>query len=153
MAVIYPIKKGIFIMSKKTLYFLCTGNSCRSQMAEGWGKKYLGDDWKVESAGIEAHGVNPSAVKAMNDAGIDISNQTSDIINPDILNNADLIVTLCTDADDKCPTTPSHIKREHWGFDDPAKAEGTDEEKWAFFQRVRDEIREKIERFSKQTNK
>lgn len=136
-------------MAKKTLYFLCTGNSCRSQMAEAWGKKCLGDEWRVISAGIEAHGLNPKAVKAMNEVGLDISNQTSDIIDPDILNNADFVVTLCGDAADKCPMTPKHVRREHWGFDDPARAEGTDEEKWATFQRVRDEIGERIARFSK----
>ncbi|MED4420510.1 arsenate reductase, partial [Schinkia azotoformans] len=74
--------------NKKTIYFLCTGNSCRSQMAEGWAKKYLGDEWDVKSAGIEAHGLNQNAVKAMKEVGVDISTQTSDIINPDILNNA-----------------------------------------------------------------
>ncbi|WP_260284419.1 arsenate reductase (thioredoxin) [Peribacillus aracenensis] len=136
-------------MAKKTLYFLCTGNSCRSQMAEAWGKKYLGNEWQVLSAGIEAHGLNPKAVKAMNEVGLDISNQTSNIIDPDILNNADFVVTLCGDAADKCPMTPPQVKREHWGFEDPAKAEGTDEEIWAAFQRVRDEIRERISRFSK----
>ncbi|WHX92197.1 arsenate reductase (thioredoxin) [Peribacillus simplex] len=136
-------------MAKKTLYFLCTGNSCRSQMAEAWGKKYLGNEWQVLSAGIEAHGLNPKAVKAMNEVGLDISNQTSDIIAPDILNNADFVVTLCGDAADKCPMTPPHVERGHWGFDDPAKAEGTDEERWAAFQRVRDEIGERIARFSK----
>ena len=71
-------------MSKKTIYFLCTGNSCRSQMAEGWAKKHLGDEWKVYSAGIEAHGLNPNAVKAMKEIGIDISNQTSDLIDQKI---------------------------------------------------------------------
>ncbi|WHZ00068.1 arsenate reductase (thioredoxin) [Peribacillus simplex] len=136
-------------MAKKKLYFLCTGNSCRSQMAEAWGKKYLGDEWQVLSAGIEAHGLNPNAVKAMNEVGMDITNQTSDIIDPDILNNADFVVTLCGDAADKCTMTPPHVRREHWGFDDPARAEGTDEAKWATFQRVRDEIAERIERFSK----
>ncbi|MBS4205039.1 arsenate reductase (thioredoxin) [Lederbergia citrea] len=136
-------------MSKKTIYFLCTGNSCRSQMAEGWAKKHLGEEWEVYSAGIEAHGLNPNAVKVMEEAGIDITNQTSDIIDSKILNQADLVVTLCGDAADKCPVTPPGVKREHWGFDDPAKAEGTDEEKWAFFQRVRDEIEERIERFAK----
>ncbi|MEH7341918.1 arsenate reductase, partial [Priestia megaterium] len=71
-------------MSKKTLYFLCTGNSCRSQMAEGWAKKYLNnDEWDVRSAGLEAHGLNPNAVKAMKEAGVDISNQTSDVIDPE----------------------------------------------------------------------
>ncbi|QHA38178.1 arsenate reductase (thioredoxin) [Rossellomorea marisflavi] len=136
-------------MSKKTIYFLCTGNSCRSQMAEGWAKKHLGDEWNVYSAGIEAHGLNPNAVKAMKEADIDISNQTSDIIDPAILNSADLVVTLCGDAADKCPVTPPGVKREHWGFEDPAKATGSEEEKWAFFQRVRDEIGERIERFAR----
>ncbi|MDW4528700.1 arsenate reductase (thioredoxin) [Rossellomorea marisflavi] len=136
-------------MSKKTIYFLCTGNSCRSQMAEGWAKKHLGDEWNVYSAGIEAHGLNPNAVKAMKEADIDISNQTSDIIDAAILNSADLVVTLCGDAADKCPVTPPTVKREHWGFDDPAKATGSEEEKWAFFQRVRDEIGERIERFAR----
>lgn len=135
-------------MTKKTLYFLCTGNSCRSQMAEGWGKEILGDEWQVLSAGIEAHGLNPNAVKAMNEVGIDISGQTSDIIDLNILNNADFVVTLCGDAADKCPMTPPHVKRDHWGFVDPAKAEGTDEEKWTIFQNVRDEIGERIRQFA-----
>ncbi|WP_201712807.1 arsenate reductase (thioredoxin) [Rossellomorea arthrocnemi] len=135
-------------MSKKNIYFLCTGNSCRSQMAEGWAKKHLGNEWDVYSAGIEAHGLNPNAVKAMKEVDIDITDQTSDIIDPEILNNADLVVTLCGDAADKCPMTPPHVKRVHWGFDDPAKAEGTEEEQWAFFQRVRDEVGERIHRFA-----
>lgn len=135
-------------MEKKTLYFLCTGNSCRSQMAEGWAKKHLGDDWNVYSAGIEAHGLNPNAVKAMNEVGIDISNQKSDIIDPQLLNNSDLVVTLCGDAADRCPMTPAHVRREHWGFDDPAKAQGTNEERWAVFQRVRDQIGERIQKFA-----
>ncbi len=135
-------------MSKKSIYFLCTGNSCRSQIAEGWAKKHLGDEWEVKSAGIEAHGLNPKAVKAMEEVDIDISNQQSDVIDPETFNTADLIVTLCGDAADKCPITPPHVKREHWGFDDPAKAEGTEEEQWAVFQRVRDQIGERIQRFA-----
>lgn len=135
-------------MSEKAIYFLCTGNSCRSQMAEGWAKKYLGEEWEVKSAGIEAHGLNPNAVKAMNEAGIDISDHKSEIINSDFLNNATMAVTLCGDAADKCPMTPPHVKREHWGFDDPAKAEGTEEEKWLVFERVRDQIGERIKRFA-----
>ncbi|MNE80441.1 Arsenate-mycothiol transferase ArsC2 [compost metagenome] len=135
-------------MSKKTIYFLCTGNSCRSQMAEGWAKKLLSDEWNVYSAGIEAHGLNPNAVKAMKEVDIDISYQTSDIINHNLLNNSDLVITLCGDAADKCPITPPNVKREHWGFDDPAKATGTDEEKWSVFQRVRDQIGERIGRFA-----
>lgn len=135
-------------MQKKTIYFLCTGNSCRSQMAEGWAKQLLGEEWEVFSAGIEAHGLNPNAVKAMEEVDIDISNQTSDIIDKDILERADFIVTLCGDAADKCPITPPHVKRDHWGFDDPAKAIGSEEEKWVVFQRVRDEIEERIKRFA-----
>ncbi|APB69527.1 arsenate reductase (thioredoxin) [Paenibacillus polymyxa] len=135
-------------MEKKTIYFLCTGNSCRSQMAEGWAKKYLGDHWNVYSAGIEAHGLNPKAVQAMNEIGIDISGQTSDIIDSFLLNGADLVVTLCGDAADKCPITPPHVRREHWGFDDPAKAQGTEEEKWSVFQRVRDEVGTRIRKFA-----
>lgn len=135
-------------MTKRTIYFLCTGNSCRSQMAEGWAKKYLGNEWEVRSAGIEAHGLNPKAVKAMNEIGIDISNQKSEIIDTDYLNNATLAVTLCGDAADNCPVTPPHVKREHWGFNDPAKAVGTEDEVWTVFQRVRDEIGERIKRFS-----
>ena len=131
----------------KILYFLCTGNSCRSQMAEGFAKKLLPTDWTVKSAGIEAHGLNPKAVKAMQEVQIDITTQTSDVIDPQILNQATLVVTLCGDAADKCPVTPPHVKREHWGFTDPAKATGTEEEKWAVFQDVRDAIQKRIQDF------
>lgn len=134
-------------MNKRTVYFLCTGNSCRSQMAEGWAKKLLSPEWEVKSAGIEAHGVNPNAIKAMQEVGIDITKHTSDIIDLEVLNKADLVVTLCGDAADKCPMTPPNVKRVHWGFDDPAKAQGTEEEKWAVFQRVRDAIGDRIKKF------
>ncbi|MFS0722257.1 arsenate reductase (thioredoxin) [Paenibacillus sp. 1P07SE] len=135
-------------MNKKIIYFLCTGNSCRSQMAEGFGHQHLGEEYDVYSAGIEAHGLNPKAVKAMAEKGIDISQQTSDVIDPEILNKADVVITLCGDANDKCPMTPPHVTRYHWGFDDPAKATGADEEKWAVFQRVRDQIEARIQRFA-----
>lgn len=131
-----------------TLYFLCTGNSCRSQMAEGFAKKYL-SNWEIYSAGIEAHGLNPNAVKAMADVGIDITKQTSDIIDEQLLHRATLVVTLCSDAADRCPITPPHVHREHWGFDDPAKATGTDEEKWRIFESVRDAIEARIQQFAK----
>lgn len=135
-------------MAKKIIYFLCTGNSCRSQMAEGFGKKYLSEDYEVYSAGIEAHGVNPLAIKSMKEIHIDISKQTSDHIDQEILNNAHIVITLCGDANNHCPTTPPQITRWHWGFDDPAKAEGTEEEKWKVFQRVRDEIGQRIKQFA-----
>jgi arsenate reductase len=117
-------------------------------MAEGWAKKLLGDEWEIRSAGIEAHGLNPNAVKAMKEVSIDISSQTSDVIDSSYLNSADLVVTLCGDAADKCPMTPPTVKRAHWGFNDPAKAQGTDAEKWEVFQRVRDEIGSRIQRFA-----
>jgi len=116
-------------------------------MADGWAQKLLPEDWKVYSAGIETHGVNPNAIKAMNEVGIDISHHTSDLINQDILNKATLVVTLCGDAADKCPMTPPGVRREHWGFEDPAKATGTEEEKWAVFQQVRDAIGARIQQF------
>ncbi|OZM58111.1 arsenate reductase (thioredoxin) [Lottiidibacillus patelloidae] len=135
-------------MDKKTIYFLCTGNSCRSQMAEGFAKKYLGEKFDVYSAGIEAHGVNPKAIKAMNEIGVDITKQTSDIIDTELLNSADFVVTLCGHANDICPATPINKERFHWGFDDPAKATGSEEEQWTVFQRVRDEIEERIRSFA-----
>ncbi|EJX17809.1 arsenate reductase [Staphylococcus sp. OJ82] len=128
-------------MDKKTIHFICTGNSCRSQMAEGWGREILGKEWNVYSAGIETHGVNPKAIEAMKEVNIDISNHTSDMIDSNILKQSDLVVTLCSDADDNCPVIPPNVKKEHWGFDDPAgKA-------WSEFQRVRDEIGDTIKRF------
>lgn len=135
-------------MSKKPLiYFLCTGNSCRSQMAEGWARRLGGDEIEVYSAGIETHGLNPRAVAAMKEAGVDISHHTSDFMNPEILNKADYVITLCGDANDKCPITPPHVNRLHWGFEDPAKATGLEEEVAAKFQEVRDAIRDRIATF------
>ncbi|OIS54789.1 arsenate reductase, partial [Staphylococcus hominis] len=116
-------------MDKKTIYFICTGNSCRSQMAEGWAKNILGDEWQVYSGGIEAHGVNPKAIEAMKEVGIDISNHTSNLIDNTILNQSDLVVTLCSDADQNCPVLSPNVKKEHWGFDDPAG------KPWSEFQR------------------
>lgn len=128
-------------MDKPIIYFICTGNACRSQMAEGFGKVILGDEWTVLSGGIEAHGVNPLAVKAMKEVDIDISNQTSDKIDIDLLNKTKLVVTLCDHADAHCPTVPSHVKKVHWGFEDPA---GKD---WLVFQQVRDQIGQRILQF------
>lgn len=133
-------------MTKKTIYFVCTGNACRSQMAEGLGKEILGSEWNVYSGGIEAHGVNPNAIKAMAEIDIDISGNTSDLIQQNIINEADLVVTLCSDADQNCPILPAHVTKEHWGFDDPAGKE------WTEFQRVRDEIKARIQQFKNTGN-
>ena len=143
----HKVSKGVLFVTKPIIYFLCTGNSCRSQMAEGFGKKYLGDHFEVYSAGIEAHGLNPYAVKAMSEIRLDISHHTSDLIDPEILNKADYVITLCGDANDKCPITPPPVKRLHWGLEDPAKAAGTEEEIQAKFRDVRDNIRERIQVF------
>jgi len=135
------------INKKKRVLFLCTGNSCRSQMAEGWLKHLGGDTYEVFSAGIEAHGKNPRAIAAMKDAGIDISGQASEIIDIGILESLDLLVTVCSHADAHCPVFSMKGKREHWPFEDPAKASGTEEEVMREFNRVRDQIRKRIEVF------
>lgn len=124
----------------KKIYFLCTGNSCRSQMAEGFGKQILGKDWQVKSAGIETHGLNPLAVKVMAEKGIDISQNTSKLIDNNYLNNCDLVITLCGDARDRCPMTPSTVQKMHWPLPDPAQATGSEEEVLQVFRQIRDEI-------------
>lgn len=130
---------------KKRLLFLCTGNSCRSQMAEGWGKRLLTDFYEVSSAGLEAHGVNPRAIRVMQEASVDISDQKSNTIDLQELCNANLIITLCGHAEENCPITPPTAVRLHWPLPDPAKATGTEEEILAQFRAVRDEIRSRIE--------
>lgn len=136
-------------MSNKPLvYFLCTGNSCRSQIADGFLKVLGGDKYEVKSAGLEAHGLNPRAVKIMNEAGIDITSHTSDVIDPEILNRADYVITLCGHADEHCPAiTNKNVVKWHWGFEDPAKATGTEEEIIAKFREVRDSIKARIQTF------
>ncbi|GIQ69453.1 arsenate reductase (thioredoxin) [Xylanibacillus composti] len=135
-------------MSKPIVYFLCTGNSCRSQIADGFLKALGGDKYDVRSAGLEAHGLNPRAVQVMQEAGIDISGHTSDVIDPDILAKADYIITLCGHANDNCPVVYNDKgERWHWGFEDPAKASGTEAEIMAKFCEVRDAIKDRIDRF------
>lgn len=128
----------------KQIYFLCTGNSCRSQMAEGFAKAILRPQWQVASAGVETHGLNPLAVQVMREIGIDISQQQSKLIDIDYLNNCDMVVTLCGDARDKCPVTPPTVQKMHWPLPDPALALGTDAEKLAVFRQVRDEIKQRV---------
>jgi thioredoxin type arsenate reductase len=133
---------------KKIVYFLCTGNSCRSQMAEGWLKTLGSDRYDVKSAGLEAHGLNPRAVQVMKEAGVDISGHTSDVIDPEILNQADYVITLCGHADEHCPAISNkNAVKWHWGFDDPAKATGTEEEIMNRFRDVRDAIKSRVEKF------
>ena len=122
------------------VYFLCTGNACRSQMAEGFAKKLLSQKWQVRSAGLEAHGLNPLATKVMAEKGIDISRQQSKVIDNAALQQADLIVTLCGDARDRCPWTPRSVRRLHWPLKDPAAATGSPAEVLQEFRNVRDAI-------------
>ena len=132
---------------KKSVLFLCTGNSCRSQIAEGWLKYLGGDHFEVYSAGIVAHGKNPRAITVMREAGVDISGQESEALDPAILDKLDLLVTVCGNADETCPAVPASCEKQHWPFDDPAKATGSEEEIMAEFCRVRDQIRSRIEQF------
>jgi len=116
-------------------------------MAEGWLKALGGDTYEVYSAGIVAHGKNPKAIAAMADAGVDISAQKSEALDPAILGKIDLLVTVCGNADKSCPVVPASCEKQHWPFDDPAQAQGDDEEIMAEFYRVRDQIRDKIKIF------
>jgi len=136
----------------KKVYFICTGNSCLSQMAEAFDKKAFGPDWQVKSAGIEAHGVNPLAIKSMAEIDIDISHNVSNIIDPEYLQECDLVVTLCGDAKDRCPMTPPSVKKMHWPLEDPAQATGTDDEKMQVFRKVRDQISERVNNLAKEFN-
>jgi len=126
------------------LLFLCTGNSCRSQMAEGYARRFGGDWLTVESAGIEAHGRNPRAIAVMREAGIDISGQESTKLTDDLLASADYLVTVCGHADEHCPALPPGARKEHWPLDDPAKATGSEDEIMAAFRRSRDDIRRRV---------
>lgn len=122
------------------ILFLCTGNSCRSQMAEGWARDLGGVRVDVQSAGIEAHGKNPRAIAVMADAGIDISGQESTIVDDAMLEQADIVVTVCGHADERCPILPPGVKKIHWPLTDPAKARGTEEQIIHAFRETRDEV-------------
>jgi arsenate reductase len=126
------------------LLFVCTGNSCRSQMAEGWARTLGGEHVVAESAGIEAHGKNPRAIAVMTEAGVDISAQESTRLTDDMLARADLVVTVCGHADEHCPVLPAGVRKLHWPLTDPAKASGTEEEIMAEFRRVRDEVNQRV---------
>ena len=126
---------------KPSILVLCTGNSCRSHMAEGILQKALGDNFRVVSAGSNPAGyVHPLAIKALSEIGIDISANTSKHLDTFLEDDIETVITVCGNADQACPTFPGQLNRHHWPFDDPAHAEGDDEEKMAMFRRVRDEI-------------
>jgi len=139
-------------MSKKIkMLFLCTGNSCRSQMAEGWTRFLKGDEIDVYSAGIETHGLNPNAVKVMSEIGIDISNHKSTHIDEYRDMDFDYVITVCDNARENCPYFPAKIKILHQGFDDPpalAETASSEEEVLALYRRVRDEIGNFVEKMN-----
>ena len=130
--------------------FLCTGNSCRSQMAEGFARELGKGILDPYSAGVSPQGVNERAVRVMKEIGIDISRQQSKQIDRELLNNMDVIITLCDNAARSCPWTPPEIRLIHWPLDDPAKAAGSEEEVMNEFRRVRDEIKVRITGFIKE---
>jgi arsenate reductase len=133
---------------KPKVLFLCTGNSCRSQMAEGWARKLHGDRLEPYSAGLEKHGLNPAAVAVMREAGVDISRQTSKTLQELGPVDYDLVVTVCEDADQNCPVLAGRVRKIHVGFDDPprlAQSAATKEEALQHYRRVRDEIRAFVE--------
>ena len=134
----------------KKVMFLCTGNSCRSQMAEGFARELGKGDVEAHSAGLSPQGVNPRAVSVMKEAGIDIARQQSKPIDHGLLEKMDIVITLWDEAAESCPLTPSGIRRLHWSLKDPAKAEGTEEEIMNEFRRIRDEIRDRIQDFLKE---
>lgn len=130
--------------SQWRVLFLCTGNSCRSQMAEGWANHLGGGLVEARSAGIEAHGKNPRAITVMREAGIDISQQQSKMLPPEWLSWADIVVTVCGHADEHCPAVPPGKRKHHWPLSDPAKAQGTEAAIMDTFRATRDEIRNRV---------
>ena len=130
---------------KRSVLVLCTGNSCRSQMAEGWINHELGESWEARSAGTEpADRVNPLAIRAMAEVGIDISGGKPEMVDAYLDQRWDLVVTVCDSAKESCPVFPGPVKRLHVSFPNPAEKQGTKEERMKVFRGARDAIREKL---------
>ena len=125
--------------------FLCTGNSCRSQMAEGFTRAFGLGILEAHSAGLMPSGVNPKAIKVMKEAGVDISGQKSKGIDAALLEAMDIVITLCGHAEEMCPVTPPHIRRLHWPVNDPVGATGSETEILSVFRKTRDDIRKLVE--------
>jgi len=126
------------------ILYLCTGNSCRSQMAEGWTRQLGGTLFHATSAGIEAHGKNPRAIAVMREAGVDISGQESTVVSEEMLGAADVVVTVCGHADELCPVLPPGVTKLHWPLTDPARATGSENEVMAEFRSTRDEVKRRV---------
>jgi arsenate reductase len=136
-------------MNKKRVLFLCTGNSCRSQMAEGFLRHMEGDRFEVFSAGVKPTQVNPLAIKVMAEAGIDISKHRSKSAMEFIGQKFDYVVTVCDNAKQTCPIFPGKYEKIHWDLEDPAEAQGNEEERLTFFRRIRDEVKNNVLAFIK----
>jgi arsenate reductase len=135
--------------SKPVVLILCTGNSCRSHLAEGILRAAAGDVFDVQSAGSKPSGhVHPLAIQVMAEINIDIAKHRSKSLNEFLNQKVDTVITVCGNADQACPVFPGQVNRHHWPFFDPAKAEGTDEEKLKIFREVRDEIRRVFEAYA-----
>jgi len=138
-------------LAPERVLFLCTGNSCRSQMAEGWLRHLAGDRFEAYSAGLEPHGLNPEAVAVMAECGVDISGHTSDAVCRYADTTMDYFITVCDHAAETCPITPPGSQTLHWSFEDPPRlvreAGLTGEEAREVYRRVRDEIRAYVVRF------
>ena len=126
----------------KSVLVLCTGNSCRSQMAEGYLRHFAGDNASIKSAGVEVHGVNPRAIQAMKEDGIDISKHTSNHVDEYSGLKFDFVITVCDSASERCPVFPSQSQRLHRNFPDPAKAKGTEQEIMVAFRDTRNLIKD-----------
>lgn len=137
-------------MTKKKVLVLCTGNSCRSQIAEGYLRHFSGDKAEIFSAGIETHGVNPRAIETMREDGIDISKHTSNNIDEYQDIDFDFVITVCDNAKERCPYFPTKAKKFHYNFPDPAKAIGTEEEIKNQFRHVRQLIKVYCDQFVKE---
>ena len=131
----------------KKILVLCTGNSCRSQIAEGYLKHFAKDKAEILSAGVETHGVNPRAIATMKEDGIDISNHTSNNMNEYRNIEFDFVITVCDNARERCPFFPSGAKKFHHDFPDPAKAAGTEEEIFQEFRNTRQMIKDNCKKF------
>ncbi len=135
--------------TKPTVLILCTGNSCRSHLAEGILRAVAGETLNVQSAGSKPAGyVHPLAIQVMQEIGLDISSHHSKHMNDFLQQEVETVVTVCGNADQACPMFPGQLNRYHWGFYDPAHATGTDEEKLTVFRRVRDEIKMVFEAYA-----
>lgn len=132
---------------KPSVLFLCTGNSCRSQMAEGWLRHLAGDRFEVASAGTHPAGLNPRAVDVMREAGVDIAGHRSKRVDEFAGRSVDYVITVCDRAKESCPVFPGKASVLHWSFDDPAEAAGLETDRMAVFRRVRDEIADSIRAF------